>query len=125
MPNPFVHIELKTQDIEKSRKFYAGMFDWKFEEMPGMDYTIINVGEGTGGGMMRNPVPEMPDNWMPYILVDDVAASTKKAEALGATICKAITEVPDMGWFSVIADPTGATFGLWQTKAGMNKVSTI
>jgi predicted enzyme related to lactoylglutathione lyase len=24
-----------------------------------------------------------------------------------------------MGWFSVIADPTGAAFGLWQPKAKM------
>jgi predicted enzyme related to lactoylglutathione lyase len=24
-------------------------------------------------------------------------------------------EVPDMGWFSIIIDPTGAALGLWQT----------
>jgi len=119
MANPFVHIELNTQDIEKSKKFYTGMFGWKLEEFPDMEYTIINVGEGTGGGMMRNPVPGAPDNWLPYILVDDVAASTKKAQALGARVCKDVTEVPNMGWFSVITDPTGATFGLWQAKAGM------
>jgi len=119
MGNPFVHIELQTQDLGKSKKFYAAMFDWKLEEMPGMDYTIINVGEGTGGGMMKKPVPDMPDNWFPYVLVGDVAASTKKAQALGATLCKEITEVPGMGWFSVITDPTGAIFGLWQTKTGM------
>jgi hypothetical protein len=52
-------------------------------------------------------------------MVDDIAASTKKAQALGATICKDVTEIPDMGWFSVITDPTGASFGLWQPKAGM------
>jgi predicted enzyme related to lactoylglutathione lyase len=51
------------------------MFDWKLEEMPGMDYTIINVGGGTGGGMMKKPDPGIPDNWLPYIMVDDVAAS--------------------------------------------------
>ena len=28
---------------------------------------------------------------------------------------KDVTEVPQMGWFSVIADPTGAVLGLWQT----------
>lgn len=117
MANPFVHIELQTQDLKKSKKFYAGMFDWKLEELPGMDYTIISVGEGTGGGMMKKTVPGMPDNWLPYILVDDVAASTKKAQVLGATIWKEVTEVPDMGWFSVITDPTGAAFGLWQPKA--------
>ena len=118
MANPFVHIELQTKDVAKSRIFYAGMFDWKLEAMPGMEYTMIDVGEGTGGGMMKNPVPGSPDNWLPYILVDDVAASTKKAQTLGATICTDVTEIPDLGWFSVMTDPTGATFGLWQPKAG-------
>ncbi|MEW6419918.1 MAG: VOC family protein [Nitrospirota bacterium] len=118
MANPFVHIELHTKDVEKSKKFYSSMFDWKLQEIPGMDYTTINVGEGTGGGIMKKPVSDIPDNWLPYILVDDVIASTKKAHALGATICKDVTEVPDMGWFSVITDPTGATFGLWQPKKG-------
>jgi hypothetical protein len=93
------------------------MFDWKLEEIPGMDYTMINVGEGTGGGMMKKPFPIFPDNWLPYILVDDAAASTKKARALGATICKDVTEIKDFGWFSVILDPAGAAFGLWQPKA--------
>jgi len=118
MANPFIHTELQTQDLDKSKKFYTAMFDWKLEEIPGMDYTIINVGEGVGGGMMKKPMPEIPDNWLPYILVDDVAASTKKAQSLGATIAKDVTEVPDMGWFSVIIDPTGAAFGLWQAKTG-------
>jgi len=117
MANPFVHIELQTKDVDKSKNFYASMFDWKLEEMPGMDYTMINVGEGTGGGMMKKPVPGIPDNWLPYIMVDDVAASTKKAQALGATIARDVTEIPDFGWFSVILDPTGAAFGLWQPKA--------
>ncbi len=119
MANPFVHVELATQDLEKSKKFYTSLFNWKLEEIPGMDYTIIMVGEGTGGGMMKKPDPGIPDNWLPYILVDDVRASTKKAKSLGATICKDVTEVPDMGWFSVITDPNGATFGLWQSKTGM------
>ncbi|MEW6586184.1 MAG: VOC family protein [Nitrospirota bacterium] len=118
MANPFVHIELQTQDLEKSKKFYSSMFDWKLEEIPDIDYTIISVGEGTGGGMMRKPHPDIPDNWLPYIMVEDVGASTKKAKALGATVVKDVTEVPDMGWFSVIIDPTGAAFGLWQSKTG-------
>ena len=61
----------------------------------------------------------MPDSWLPYILVEDAAASTKKAKELGATICKDVTEMPGFGWFSVISDPTGALFGLWQPKDGM------
>jgi hypothetical protein len=50
-----VHVELHAQDPERAKKFYKELFDWKFEDVPDMDYTIINVGEGTGGGMMKTP----------------------------------------------------------------------
>jgi len=46
--------------------------------------------------------------------VADAVAATKKAKSLGATICKEVTEIPGIGWFSVITDPTGATLALWQ-----------
>ena len=119
MANPFVHVELMTNDPAGSKKFYGSFFDWKLEDIPGMDYTIIGVGEGTGGGMMKNPVPGIPSHWMPYVLVEDVTTSTKKAISLGAKVVKEVTEVPGMGWFSVITDPAGAALGLWQTKQGM------
>jgi predicted enzyme related to lactoylglutathione lyase len=114
MANPFVHVELLTNDVARAKEFYTGLFDWKLEDIPGMDYTLIKVGEGTGGGMMKNPVPDSPSFWIAYVLVDNVAAATDKAKSLGATICKEVTEVPGIGWFSVITDPTGATLALWQ-----------
>ena len=116
MANPFVHVELLTNDMTKAKKFYQGLFSWKLEDLPGMDYTMISVGEGTGGGMMKNPVPNLPSHWMAYVLVDDINAATKKAKSLGATIHKDVMEVADYGWLSVIADPTGAALGLWQPK---------
>jgi len=119
MANPFIHLELATSDLAGARDFYRGLFDWQLEEMPGMDYTLIKVGEGTGGGMMQNPVAGAPSSWLAYVLVDDAAAFTEKARALGATICKETTEIPGVGWFSVITDPTGATFALWQPNPEM------
>jgi|ERR1039457_2967174 predicted enzyme related to lactoylglutathione lyase len=114
MANPFVHVELLTSDVARAKEFYTGLFDWKLEDIPGMEYTLINVGEGTGGGMMKNPMPESRSTWIAYVLVDDAAAATTKAGSLGATICKEVTEIPGVGWFSVITDPTGATLALWQ-----------
>jgi uncharacterized protein len=116
MANPFVHVELMTGDLDKAKEFYQTLFDWKLQEVPGMDYTIIQVGDGTGGGMMKSPSPEMPSAWLAYVLVDDVVASTEKARSLGATIVKAVTEVPGMGSFSVMIDPTGAALAMWQPK---------
>jgi hypothetical protein len=60
MGNPFVHVELMTSELEKSKDFYRTLFDWKLEEVPGTGYTMIDVGEGTGGGMMKHPMPGEP-----------------------------------------------------------------
>ena len=88
MANPFVHVELNTNDVAKAKGFYSKMFDWKMEDMK-MDwgtYTIISVGEGTGGGLMENPIPNAPSFWLSYVLVDDIEAATKKAKSLGGKV---------------------------------------
>jgi predicted enzyme related to lactoylglutathione lyase len=121
MANPFVHVELATTDVAKARAFYTGLFDWQLEEVPGMDYTLINVGEGTGGGIMKTVQPDSSSYWLAYVLVDDAVVATDKARALGATICKDVTEIPGIGWFSVITDPTGATLALWQMNPAYRK----
>ncbi len=122
MANPFVHVELQTKDLDKAKKFYQGLFDWKLEDMPmgnGMSYTGINVGEGTGGGMWTNPAaPNGPAHWLAYVNVDNIDATIEKVSVLGGTIVQPKTEVPDMGWYSVITDPSGAMLGLWQSKPG-------
>ncbi|MBV8282612.1 MAG: VOC family protein [Candidatus Eremiobacteraeota bacterium] len=120
MPNPFVHVELATNDLGKAREFYQNLFDWKLDDAPmpdGTTYTLVEVGEneyGVGGGMMKAPMPGMPSNWMAYVSVDDLKAATEKAKSLGATLIRDITPVPGMGAFSIISDPTGAVLGLWK-----------
>lgn len=119
MPNAFVHVELNTTDLDKAKAFYGKLFQWTLEDvpMPGMDYTMIKVGNGTGGGMMKHPVPGAPSMWLAYVEVDDVAAATEKARSLGATILRDVIEVPGTGWLAILNDPTGATLGLWKPKS--------
>jgi uncharacterized protein len=120
MPNPFVHVELSTTDLPKAKSFYGELFGWKLEDMPMGDqtYTMIGVGDdGVGGGMMQVPMAGMPSAWLAYVLVDDIAKSTAKAKQLGAQVMKDVTEIPNMGSFSVLVDPTGAAIALWQTKS--------
>jgi predicted enzyme related to lactoylglutathione lyase len=118
MGNPFVHVELMSTDVGKAKSFYGKLFDWKLEDMPmgDMTYTMIRVGEGTGGGLMKNPIPGAPSSWLAYVLVDDLKAATSKAKSLGATVMKDVTEVPGAGSFTIITDPTGAMLGLWEPK---------
>jgi uncharacterized protein len=118
MANPFIHIELNSSDPEKAKSFYGSLFDWKLSDMPmpSGNYTMIDVGDGTGGGIMKHPMAGAPSVWIPYVNVDNVKSSTAKAKSLGATIVMDVTEIPEMGSFSVAIDPTGAAFGIWETK---------
>src|ERR1700761_8541429 len=118
MANPFVHVELNTQDVAKAKSFYQSLFAWSLNDvdMGDMTYTMIDVGDGTGGGMMKHPMPGAPSMWLPYVLVDDIVAATAKAKSLGATVVRDVMEVTGAGSLSIITDPTGATLGLWQPK---------
>jgi predicted enzyme related to lactoylglutathione lyase len=117
MANTFCHFELSTSDIGKAKKFYSQLFDWKLEDMPmgnDMTYTVIKPAEGPGGGMMQ--MAEVPPQWLTYVKVDDIKTATTKAKSLGATIIKEAVEVPNMGWFTIMTDPTGAAIAMWQGK---------
>jgi len=120
MANPFVHVELNTSDPEKAKAFYSKLFRWNLEDVPNAavpdgSYTMIKVGEGTGGGIMKQ-ILGGPSGWLAYVEVDDIAAATQKAKSLGGTIMKDVTEVMGFGWLSIIVDPTGACLGLWKGK---------
>jgi uncharacterized protein len=65
---------------------------------------------------MKSPMPDALPQWVPYVLVDDIAASTGKAKSLGAKVLADVTEIPGKGSFSMLVDPTGAAFALWQPK---------
>jgi predicted enzyme related to lactoylglutathione lyase len=119
MANAFVHVELNTTNVDQAKAFYGKLFDWTLEDVPmgpAGNYTMIKVGTGTGGGMLKHPVPGAPSAWLAYVEVDDVKAASEKARSLGAKIMQDVTEVMGMGWLAILIDPTGAALGLWQTK---------
>ncbi len=117
MPNPFAHIELTTDNLKAAQKFYGKVFAWNLKDMPGMNYTMIDVGGGTGGGMQLKPMPEAPTGWMPYVQVDDVKATVAKAVKAGANAMLPYQEIGEMGAIGVFADPNGAVIGVWEAKA--------
>jgi hypothetical protein len=118
MANTFVYTELNTSDVPGSKTFYSKLFDWKLEDVPGMDmeYTFIKSGDDPIGGMMKHPMPGAPPMWLPYVGVDDINAATAKAKSLGAKVIVDVREVMGHGHMSVLSDPAGATIALWQQK---------
>ncbi len=115
----FIWYELMTTDPEGAKAFYSGVMGWKTEDMPmpGMTYTIVTTGPGEGlAGIMGIPPDAkamgVPPNWSGYVAVDDVDASTEQAKGLGGSVLMAPTDIPEVGRFSVLADPTGAAIAI-------------
>ena len=108
--------ELGTTDVEAAKKFYTELFGWKLKEghVAPMIYNEIMVnGEAVGGIFQMGPeFGGAPSHWMPYVAVDDVDASVKRVEELGGKVCVPPTDIPNVGRFSVINDPTGATLSI-------------
>jgi uncharacterized protein len=125
MPNSFAHIELSTDDVKAAKKFYKSVFDWKLEDMPGMGYTMIDVGKGTGGGMQAKQMPQQPTAWLPYVEVDDVKKSLAKAQKAGASVIVDYQEIGDMGAIGIFTDPNGAALGIWAAAKKPAKKKTV
>jgi hypothetical protein len=45
--------------------------------------TVCRRRDGTGGGLMKNPMPNAGSMWAAFVNVDDLKAATVKAKSLG------------------------------------------
>ncbi len=113
----FVWNELMTTDISKATAFYTALFGWTTREMdmgPAGKYTLwVKDGKDQGGGMQ---MPNVPAHWLSYVAVPNVDESAKKTMELGGNIHVPPTDIPNVGRFAVIQDPTGAFLGLLTPK---------
>ena len=118
MPNPFCFMELTSRDLDGAKEFYGQLFDWQISPLPSakIPYLMVDTGAEPGGGILPPQTPNMPNTWLMYVLVDDVAASTDKVRELGGKVLLEKSPVPGTGWYAVMADPQGAVFGLWENK---------
>ena len=113
--NPVVHLELHTRDLRGAREFYGALCGWRTEqvEAAGRSYQSLALGDGVGGGVVECGTGSAV--WIPYIEVEDLAAATRRAQALGAAVLLDPREGP-AGWRSVVVTPAGGEIALWQQK---------
>jgi hypothetical protein len=110
-------IDLFTSDPDQSAAFYGELLGWKVVD-PGPDYggyknfTLDDV--MVAGFMGNDGSTGQPDAWNVYLAVEDAQATADAATAAGATVFVPPMPVMALGTMAVMADPGGATIGLWQ-----------
>lgn len=111
--NPIVHWEVMGPDGNAQREFYAGLFDWSFQEVesfPG--YHLASTGEGNVGGAVGQGSEEIPAYVTVYVQVASINDVLAQVEAAGGSTVMPRTVIPDTVITALFADPAGNMIGL-------------
>lgn len=109
----FIWFDLVTPDVAKSHEFYTSLFGWSSKEMPvpppGNKYTMFSSAGNDFGGLAPKMDSPAPTHWLPYVLVENVDQTFARVEGLGGKVFMPPMDIPNVGRFGIIADPTGGT----------------
>jgi hypothetical protein len=108
--------ELATTDTRRARAFYSSLFGWTSvtREVSGTTYTTFGQDGVARCGMLAIPPAWglVPPHWLVYFAVRDCGGQAALVQSLGGTIRVPPADARDVGRFSVVADPQGATFAV-------------
>jgi predicted enzyme related to lactoylglutathione lyase len=109
------YLEIVTPDVDGVCATYAGLHGVSFSE------PVAGLGNARtallpGGGLLgiRAPMHETETPVVrPYVLVDDIEAAFKEAQAAGGEVAHPPMEIPGHGMFAIFVQG-GIHHGLWQ-----------
>ena len=131
-PGEWLWSELWTTDVRGAVDFYEGLMGYRSEgiaarleeveedeygeamaegDLPVVFFAMYS-GEKVRAGIHQLPA-EDPPHWLPYVAVRDVREAVARAVELGAEVLLP-PEAVNNGEAAILADPTGAPFGVQQ-----------
>lgn len=120
----FCWTEIVTKNTDDSAKFYSEIFSWEIKQSTATGEKVKYLEFGLPGNYPAGGIFELteemcgegkqipPPHFMNYIAVDDVDATASQAFDLGGKIVVPPTDIPNVGRFCQIQDPTGATLSI-------------
>jgi predicted enzyme related to lactoylglutathione lyase len=112
-PGTFAWSQLHTRDQDGAAGFLGAVFGWTRGNFGGIP--VLNVAERGVASMMDMP-PGTPDQvpayWMAIFASADPDGTAAKAKDLGGQAIVEPFDIPNIGRFTVLADPQGVAFGV-------------
>ncbi|MDT5041924.1 MAG: uncharacterized protein QOE51_2909 [Actinoplanes sp.] len=99
-------VELASVEPAYAAEFYAGLFGWE----PAGDRFKLD-GRAVAG--LTRARADRPAGWLSYLATDDLEATVERVVRSGGR-CVSPPAEGHGGRSAIIADPAGATLGLWQ-----------
>ena len=113
--NTVAWFQIGTDDSERARDFYGGLFGWKFTLDPnGAGYDLVGYpgADAPSGGITRTAGGE-ENHAIFMVLVEDVRAACAQAERLGGKVLTEAVTTPRGLVFAYLLDPAGNRFGVF------------
>lgn len=116
-------LDLAASDAGRARSFYGELFGWVAQERRALGgvFTCLSHDGASIGSLYQlsreHRARGVPSHWTPYVRVDNVDATTRRAAALGGQTIVPPFEFPGIARVALMADSVGALFGLWQSAA--------
>ena len=109
MPGQWLWIDLVSQDANRAQIFYTAHFGYEATPMEADEehrYVVLKREGRAVAGLVELDWEGLEDNWLPYFKVADLERSIEIARDLGGSL------VLKTGDVAVLADPSGAAFGI-------------
>ncbi|MGP4003415.1 VOC family protein [Streptomyces sp. 8N706] len=125
--------ELGTSDPAAAAAFYSGLFGWRAETDPRSEaggYTMLLLDDDPVAGLAPLYQEGQQVSWTVSIAVADADETAGDIRKAGGSVLMEPMDVFDLGRFTVVTDPGGAVFSLWQARtfrgaARLNEPGTL
>ena len=120
----FLWLDLFTREPKKAAEFYRGLAGYDVsikEQAPQPLRVALKTGGVTRAVVLPMPKEVATPGWLPFVQVDDVAATVGKATANGGKVLFAPRPDYFGGHVAVIADPQGGVLGLVNQTEALKK----
>jgi uncharacterized protein len=111
MAHPVIHAEIRSQDPDATRAFFAELFGWTYSDGAFPGYTFVDPGVDGALPTAIGPLQGGGDTALFFVGVEDVEATLERAEQLGGKTIQRAQNVPGVT-FGVFADTQGHVVGV-------------
>ena len=117
------HFEIPADDMVRAKKFYASVFRWKIQDVPGMEYAMADSVEtdqnrqpigGTNGGILKRN-SEFANATSITITVEDVDKTIQDVIKAGGRLVREKKKFGNIGYVAYVNDTEGNIVGIRQS----------